>query len=154
MPQNLHVNNLLEGLIFIKTIGRIFAYNCIMKKSTILFMGILLGSIFVSRPLFSHSDLLPEEDPSGVEQTISEVKVFPNPSDGRFQLTFEYSGQEKLKAKVFDITGKMVEDISEDLVKSERSVSANVDLASPGSGIYFVRISAGKSLLTKKIIIR
>ena len=154
MPQNLHVNNLLEGLIFIKTIGRIFAYNCIMKKSTILFMGILLGSIFVSRPLFSHSDLLPEEDPSGVEQTISEVKVFPNPSDGRFQLTFEYSGEEKLKAKVFDITGKMVEDISEDLVKSERSVSANVDLMSPGSGIYFVRISAGKSLLTKKIIIR
>ena len=125
-----------------------------MKKSTILFMGILLGSIFVSRPLFSHSDLHPEEDPSGIEQTISEVKVFPNPSDGRFQLTFEYSGQEKLKAKVFDITGKMVEDISEDLVKSERSVSANVDLASPGSGIYFVRISAGKSLLTKKIIIR
>lgn len=119
-----------------------------------LFMGILLGSIFVSQHLFSHSALLPENGPGSVEQAFSEVKVFPNPSDGRFQLTFEYSGQETLKAKVYDITGKMVEDITDDLVKSEKSVSANVDLLSPGAGIYFIRISAGKSLLTKKIIIR
>ena len=125
-----------------------------MKKSSILFMGILLGAIFVSQPLFSHSGLLHEEDPAGVEQTISEVKVFPNPSDGRFQLSFEYSGQEKIKAKVFDITGKLVEDITDDLVKSERSVTANIDLESPSSGIYFIRINGGTSLLTKKIIIR
>jgi hypothetical protein len=125
-----------------------------MKKSKILFMGILLGSIFVSQHLFSHSGLLSEEDPASVEQTISEVKVFPNPSNGRFQLSFEYSGQEKIKAKVFDITGKLVEDITDDLVKSERSVTANVDLESPSSGIYFIRINGGKSLLTKKIIIR
>ena len=125
-----------------------------MKKSTILFMGILLGSIFVSQHLFSHSYLLQDEDPAGVEQAISEVKVFPNPSDGRFKLTFEYTGNEKVKAKVFDITGKQVKDISEDLVKSERSVTASVDLESPSSGIYFIRIEYGKSILTKKIIVR
>lgn len=125
-----------------------------MKKSTILFMGFLLGTIFVSQHLFSHSGLLHEVDPAGVEQTITEVKVFPNPSDGRFQLTFEYSGQEKIKAKVFDITGKLVEDITDDLVKSERSVTSNIDLESPSSGIYFIRISGGTSLLTKKIIIK
>jgi hypothetical protein len=117
-------------------------------------MGILLGTIFVSQHLFSQSGLLHEEDPAGVEQTISEVKVFPNPSDGRFQLSFEYSGQEKIKAKVFDITGKLVEDITDDLVKSERSVTANIDLESPSSGIYFIRISGGTSILTKKIIIK
>ncbi len=125
-----------------------------MKKSTILFMGILLSTIFVSQHLFSHSGLLHEKDPSVVEQTITEVKVFPNPSDGRFQLRFEYSGQEKIKAKVFDITGKLVEDITDDLIKSERSVTANIDLESPSSGIYFIRISGGTSLLTKKIIIK
>ena len=125
-----------------------------MKKSAILFMGILLGSIFVSSHLFSHSYLLPDEDPAGVELSISEVKVFPNPSDGRFQLTFVYTGQEKINAKVFDITGKQIKDISEDLVKSESSVTASIDLESPGSGIYFIRIEWGKSLLTKKIIVR
>jgi len=125
-----------------------------MKKSTILFMGILLGSILLSPHVFSYSYLLLDEDPAGVEQTIKEVKVFPNPSDGRFKLTFEYVGDENVKAKVFDITGKQVKDISEDLVKNEGSVTASIDLESPSSGIYFIRIEVGKSILTKKIIIR
>lgn len=125
-----------------------------MKRFTILFMGILLGSIVLSQHLFSHSYLPMIEDPAGDEQVIKEVKVFPNPSNGRFKLSFEYSGQEKINAKVFDITGKQIKDISEDLVKSERSVTADVDLESPSSGIYFIRIELGKTLLTKKIIIR
>ena len=125
-----------------------------MKKSTLLFIGILLGTISVSMSIFAHAVTLPDEDPAGVELTIKEVKVFPNPSDGRFQLSFDYSGQEKFIAKVFDITGKLVKDISNDLVKSESSVTANIDLESPGSGIYFIRIEWGKSLLTKKIIVR
>ena len=125
-----------------------------MKKSVVLFMGILLGTIFVSRHLFSHSALISENDPPGVEMAVSEIKVFPNPSDGRFQLTFEYSGIEKINAKVYDITGKLVKNISEDLVIVEKSVSASVDLESPSAGIYFIRIEWGKTLLTKKIIIR
>ena len=125
-----------------------------MKRSTLLLMGIFLGTFFVSGHLFSHSVMLPDEDPAVVERTISEVKVFPNPSDGRFKLSFEYSGEEKIKAKVFDITGKLVKDVSNDLVKSERSVTADIDLESPSSGIYFIRIEWGKSLLTKKIIVR
>lgn len=125
-----------------------------MKKSTLLLIGILLGTFMVSQHLYSHAIILTDDDPVGDELTISEIKVYPNPSDGRFQLSFDYSGDEKLSAKVFDITGKLVKDISNDLVKSATSVSANIDLESPGSGIYFIRIEYGKSLLTKKIIIR
>jgi len=121
-----------------------------MKKSTLLFVLIL----FLSGHLYSHAINLPDEDPAVVENAIGEVKVFPNPSDGRFQLDFDYSGQEKIKAKVFDITGKLVKDISDDLVRSENNVTANIDLESPGAGIYFIRIEYGKSLLTKKIIVR
>ena len=117
-------------------------------------MGILLGTIFVSQHLIARSAMLPVEDPPGVEQAVSEVKVFPNPSDGRFQLTFKYNGKEKVRAKVFDITGKLVKNISEDLITAETSVTSHIDLESPSSGIYFIRIEWGKRLLTKKIIIR
>jgi len=55
---------------------------------------------------------------------------------------------------VYDITGKLVKNITEDLVIVEKSVSASVDLDSPSSGIYFIRIEWGKTLLTKKIIIK
>ncbi len=117
-------------------------------------MGILLGTIIVSRPLFSHSVVLSDHSPPGVEMAEIEVKVYPNPSDGRFQLTFEYSGIEKINAKVYDITGKLVKNITEDLVIVEKSVSATIDLDSPSSGIYFIRIEWGKTLLTKKIIVK
>jgi hypothetical protein len=125
-----------------------------MKKATLLFLGILLGTIFVSRHLFSNTAIVSEQNPSGVEIAISEIKVFPNPSDGRFQLSFEYNGIEKINAKVYDITGKLMKNITEDLVIVEKSVSASVDLESPSSGIYFIRIEWGKTLLTKKIIIK
>lgn len=125
-----------------------------MKKPTILILGMLFGTVFMARHLFSYERMIPEETPTGIEQAAIEIEVYPNPSDGRFQLTFEYSGTEKVSAKVFDITGKQVKDISEDLVITETAVTAQVDLDSPNSGIYFIRISWGKTLLTKKIIIR
>lgn len=125
-----------------------------MKRSTLLFLGILLATLLGSSNLYTHAGMIPNEAPSFEELNIDEVKVFPNPSDGRFQLSFDYSGPESLKAKVFDITGKLIKDISTDLVKSENSVTANIDLESPGSGIYFIRIELGKSVVTKKIIVR
>jgi len=125
-----------------------------MKRSTLLFLGILLGILIVPGRSHALSFAVPDEDPAGVEDASMVIKVFPNPSDGRFQLSFDYSEDEKIVAKVYDITGKLVKDISNDLVKDENSVSANIDLENPGSGIYFIRIEWGRTILTKKIIIR
>ena len=125
-----------------------------MKKFTLVVIGILLGGIYLSPELYSRSVRSADGDIPGVEQSEKEIKVFPNPSDGRFQLTLDYNGSEKVTAKVYDITGKLVKDISEDLVTEDNSVTAQVNLESPKSGIYFVRVSLGNKFLTKKIIIR
>jgi len=121
-----------------------------MKKSSILILGFFVGTLLMSQHLFSRS----VEDPYVVDKEATEIKVFPNPSDGRFQLTFEYNGKEKITAKVFDITGKMVKNITAELEIGETSVTANIDLETPSSGIYFIRIEMGQQLLTKKIIVR
>ena len=125
-----------------------------MKKFTLVVIGFLLGGILLSPALYSRSVRSTDGDIPGVEQSEKEIKVFPNPSDGRFQLTLDYTGSEKVTAKVYDITGKLVKDISEDLVSEDHSVTAQVNLESPKSGIYFVRVSLGNKVLTKKIIIR
>ena len=125
-----------------------------MKKFTLVVIGVLLGGILLSPELYSRSVRSTDGDIPGVEQSEKEIKVFPNPSDGRFQLTLDYTGSEKVTAKVYDITGKLVKDISEDLVSEDHSVTAQVNLESPKSGIYFVRVSLGNKVLTKKIIIR
>ncbi len=125
-----------------------------MKKPAILFLGILLGTIFMSQQVLSFTGTAPEKYPPGFEESGKEINVFPNPSDGRFQLSFDFDGKQKVNAKVFDITGKLVEDITESLVIDDTSVTAQVELEHPSSGIYFIRVSWGKTLLTKKIIIR
>jgi len=125
-----------------------------MKRFTLLVTGIILGGIIVSQQLYSRSIHSLDNDIPGIEQSEKEIKVFPNPSDGRFQLSLDYNGTEKVTARVYDITGKQVKDISEDLVKEDTSVTAQVNLESPKSGIYFLRVSIGNKVLTKKIIIR
>ena len=125
-----------------------------MKKFTLVIIGFLLGGMLTSQQLYSRSVNAPDGDIPGLEQSEKEIKVFPNPSDGRFQVTLDYHGTEIVTAKVFDITGKLVKNISEDLVREDISITANVNLESPKSGIYFLRISIGNQVLTKKFIIR
>ena len=125
-----------------------------MKKFAILVLGVLLGTTIASQHLFSRPVMPGEDNDPGMEQAVKEINVFPNPSDGRFQLSFDYSEKEQITAKVFDITGKLVKNITEDLVIGETTVTASIDLESPSSGIYFIRIEMGSKLLTKKIIIR
>jgi hypothetical protein len=125
-----------------------------MKNSTLLVLGLILLGVLHTSQLYGHMAVRPDGDLLKTELSEKEIKVFPNPSDGRFQLTLEYQGTEKVTAKVYDITGKQVKDISEDLVKENTSITANVNLDSPKSGIYFLRVTVGAQVLTKKFIVR
>ncbi len=114
----------------------------------------MFGVILVSHSAFSQSTVDPASGNLNTEWLSEQLKVFPNPSDGRFQLKLKYDGQEKVSAKVFDITGKLVKDITADLVIGKETVTSEVDLQAPGTGIYFLRIDIGKGTVTKKILVR
>ena len=125
-----------------------------MKRISFSTIGMLLIGILFSNEAFSQSSTIPDFETIVSEQISDQLKIFPNPSDGRFQLSLEYDGMKKVVAKIFDITGKLVKDISETLVIDNSTVTADVDLRVPRSGIYFLRIEIGKSAFTKKIIVR
>ena len=125
-----------------------------MKRFTLIVAGLFLGALVISQNLYSRSFQASGFEVPEVGQGENQIRVFPNPSDGRFQLTIDHQGEEKVMAKVFDITGKLVKNISEDLVREDTSVTAQVNLDSPKSGIYFLRIEIGKKVLTKKFIVR
>jgi hypothetical protein len=116
-----------------------------MKKITTYLLGFLMIGILVAQPTIAQDRNV---------QLAEQLKIFPNPTDGKFQLTLKYEGNEKVTAKVYDITGKVIEDISNELVKEESSVTAHVELKDPRTGIYFLRIQMGSKLLTKKIIVK
>lgn len=117
-------------------------------------MGALLFGMLMTLPGYGQAESgLGNEVPVAAKLSES-IKIFPNPSDGIFHLELQYSGEEKITAKVYDITGKMIKDISDQLLAGDSKVTADVDLEAPGTGIYFLRIGIGKSSFTNKIIIR
>lgn len=125
-----------------------------MKKTSILCFGLMIAGMLMFYSSVAQSGISSDSEILNSVQFSEQLKIFPNPSNGQFQLTFEYAGQEKIVAKVFDITGKLLKDISKDLVFTDSIASVDVDLQSPPTGIYFLRIEVGRDTYAKKIIIR
>lgn len=125
-----------------------------MKNRFTYLLGIWLCGILAIQPLYSRTNNEFQEPKKTEKQISDKIRIFPNPSEGRFQIHMDYEGKKHILAKVYDITGKVIKDISKDLVKLESSVTADINLDHPKSGIYFLRVEIGSKLATKKIIIK
>ncbi|MBX2844961.1 MAG: T9SS type A sorting domain-containing protein [Saprospiraceae bacterium] len=71
------------------------------------------------------------------------VEVFPNPNNGMFQLSGIGS---KTQVQVFDSFGHLVHDM-------DVSPNAEIDLSFLASGVYFIRVEAGKRSTVDKLVI-
>lgn len=71
-----------------------------------------------------------------------EIKIFPNPNNGKFLV----EGEDIQKIEVFDVSGKLVTLINN--TKSERQIK--MDLIN--NGIYFIKVYHSDKILVKKII--
>ena len=87
----------------------------------------------------------PEPDVSCLNADNPDLRIYPNPSDGKFFV--ELTGTDDHLVKVFDMLGNEVTDIT------TAGSNAVVDLTSHPAGIYVVRvISNGNKVVTKRII--
>lgn len=76
------------------------------------------------------------------------LKLYPNPSNGDFIITFENIIQANSMLEIFDVNGKMV--FSHKINNQQEQINAN----SLGSGLYFLKIINGETNVFKKIVIR
>ena len=58
--------------------------------------------ILISYPAFSQSANIPDREVINSDLLSEKMKIFPNPSDGRFQIRLEYVGKEKITAKIVE----------------------------------------------------
>lgn len=74
------------------------------------------------------------------EMGISNLNVFPNPSNGAFNISFnsEKDG-EQMNIRVFDVAGKLVKEVNE-LSHSPGATNVAVDLSSEASGVYVMSL--------------
>ena len=85
---------------------------------------------------------------STADLSKEELRIFPNPSIGIFDITTGRFGLEQLEITIVDYTGKLIQSRS---CSGERKYS--FDMTREPKGCYFVRIKAAGELLVKKLVI-
>jgi len=84
------------------------------------------------------------------EQTENvEVAVFPNPTYGKFTVTFASEVASSANIKVMDITGREVKGLS---ISTLNDKSLLIDISTCKAGLYIIEIKSGSTLTTKKIL--
>jgi hypothetical protein len=90
-------------------------------------------------------------DPNGatIEKQL-DVKVYPNPSNGTFNLELPNTDQ-KVRIVVTDVSGKMVamENINED-----HSQTIRLDLKNVSAGVYLLQVNNGEEVYRTKLIVQ
>ena len=89
---------------------------------------------------------------SSNDSNFSNFNLFPNPSSGKFNLSFEVLNTDNVDLKLFDLSGRLIENLK---FKNTSSIfSKELDFENYNSGMYLLRISNGGKEIIKKIIIK
>jgi len=89
---------------------------------------------------------------SGIETVngMDLMKVYPNPSNGLFQVSLELPSSEEVSVSVYDMMGHKVANVTEGQLQKG---SFTVDMTGKAAGMYFVRMTALNKVYNQKIII-
>lgn len=80
---------------------------------------------------------------------MENMKLYPNPNDGKFNLNFNLKNRGDAEVTVYDMQGKQV--YSEKLSNFAGEYNKPIDISSNAKGIYFVKIQQGNHTQVKKI---
>ncbi len=81
---------------------------------------------------------------------LSEVKLFPNPNNGKFSLNFVSEDLSPLTISVTDATGKEI--VRDEIQEFNGKYTGEFTLAGNSPGIYFVNISQNNKIYIEKVI--
>jgi hypothetical protein len=80
---------------------------------------------------------------------MENMKLYPNPNDGKFNLNFNLKNKGDAEVTVYNVEGKQV--YSEKLPDFQGEYNKPIDISNNAKGIYFVKIQQGDHTQVKKI---
>lgn len=80
---------------------------------------------------------------------MENMKLYPNPNDGKFNLNFNLKNKGDAEITVYNVEGKQV--YSEKLPDFQGEYNKPIDISNNAKGIYFVKIRQGDHTQVKKI---
>ncbi len=81
-------------------------------------------------------------------QSAKLLEIYPNPAKNVMRVRHQWSAEEKVDLKIFDVTGKLVREENVTSAKSHKQ-EVKISLKGISPGIYFLRL--GKE--TKKFLV-
>jgi len=89
------------------------------------------------------------------EETVTPVfndfTVYPNPSHGDVNVSFNSPESQNVSVRIFDMVGKTI--LTREITVDEGTNKFNLDLADLTKGIYFVELNSTSERLVKKLIL-
>ncbi|OQX77330.1 MAG: hypothetical protein B6D61_07395 [Bacteroidetes bacterium 4484_249] len=82
----------------------------------------------------------------------SDIKVYPNPNNGIFNIELEDLKEKSIDIRVFDLSGIQIYHKQETVFKTSPTLPINLN--DVGKGMYILQIIAGKRLYQNKVIVR
>lgn len=87
-----------------------------------------------------------------MEEHITQMGVYPNPSNGDFQLVMEHVHQDDITVQIFDLTGKMI--FEKVIAVQNMDVTENISLPDGFMGNAIVKVEVAGKIYTKDILVQ
>jgi len=110
--------------------------------------------LYTSKRIISH-DIFPEGiDGNSYSTGNSSIKIWPNPNNGQFIVSYNSKGNENVTVSIFSIVGQKVyeQKVNESTI-GVNTTNINLD-SNLSPGIYLVRLQTGRQISIGKIIVR
>lgn len=101
--------------------------------------------------VFVYKRSKPEVSKDDLQSKDEDVKLYPNPSQGKFTLSFNVDKKSELRIRIYNNVGKEV--YTETLKDFNGYYFNQVDLSGKGKGNYILKITYGEKTITEKFVI-
>ncbi|MCB0453148.1 MAG: T9SS type A sorting domain-containing protein [Aequorivita sp.] len=89
----------------------------------------------------------------GVEEfSFENFAVYPNPSNGTFNLTFKPASNDNIEVSLYDLRGRIIGQSTFDDINASSTFSKQLDYNYVESGMYFLVVKNGNKVTTKKVV--
>ncbi len=114
-----------------------------------------VGNIFfdISNTNFTITTTTGIQNNTGTPIEFGLAQNFPNPFNPVTILSYAIPEKSSVSLKVYDVTGKLVSELVNNLTQTEGYYSIEFDASNLPSGVYYYQVNAGKYTATKKMIL-
>jgi len=93
-------------------------------------------------------DVTVSVEEQAIEQSMDKLKVYPNPATDQLTLEFTLEQKSAVVIEIFDLSGRKVSEMSNNLNEGIQRIDYNVNGYS--SGVYYVKVQTGEKVETIK----